>query len=87
MKVNDPEVLAEVEAAFDCYEAALTGNDVDILDELFWHAPETVRYGASENLYGYDEIAAFRAGRSLKDLDRRSAGRPSPRSGMISRLR
>lgn len=70
MKVNDPEIVAEVEAAFQRYEAALTGNDVDVLDALFWQAPETIRYGAGENLYGYDEIAAFRAGRSPKGLAR-----------------
>ena len=29
-----------------------------------------MRYGATENLYGYDEIAAFRAGRSPANLAR-----------------
>ncbi len=64
MKINDPAVLAEVEAAFAAYEKALTTNDVAVLDTLFKDAPETLRYGVSENLYGYAEIAAFRAARS-----------------------
>ncbi len=64
MKINDPAVLAEVEAAFAAYELALTTNDVAVLDTLFKDAPETLRYGVAENLYGYAEIAAFRAARS-----------------------
>ena len=49
--INLPHVLAEVTAAFDRYEKALTGNDVAELDELFWRSPHTLRYGATENLY------------------------------------
>jgi hypothetical protein len=64
MKINDPTVLAEVEAAFAAYETALTTNDIAVLDTLFKDAPETLRYGVGENLYGYAEIAAFRAARS-----------------------
>ena len=64
MEINIPEVVAEVEKAFARYERALVSNDVAELDALFWRSPHTLRYGATENLYGYDEIAAFRAGRS-----------------------
>jgi len=64
VKINDPTVRAEVEAAFAAYETALTTNDVAVLDTLFKDAPETLRYGVAENLYGYAEIAAFRAARS-----------------------
>ncbi|MDQ0314480.1 oxalurate catabolism protein HpxZ [Amorphus orientalis] len=70
MDVNLPDVKAEVEAAFARYEKALVTNDVDVLDELFWESPHTIRYGAGENLYGYEEIRAFRAGRSSKNLER-----------------
>jgi hypothetical protein len=70
MDINKPQVLAEVTAAFDRYEKALTSNDVDVLDELFWNSPHTLRYGATENLYGYDEIQAFRAGRPSAGLAR-----------------
>lgn len=70
LAINRPEVVAEVRAAFDRYEAALVGNDVTVLDELFWHAEATLRYGATENLYGYDAIAAFRAARSPAGLAR-----------------
>ncbi len=71
MEVNIPEVVAEVEAAFARYEAALVGNDVAVLDELFWDGPHTIRYGIGENLYGPAEIAAFRASRSPAGLARR----------------
>lgn len=68
--VNRPEVLLEVRAAFERYEAALVGNDVETLDELFWASPLTVRYGATENLYGRDAIIAFRKARSPQNLAR-----------------
>jgi hypothetical protein len=68
--VNDPAVLAEVEAVFARYEDALVNNRVEVLDELFWRSPHTVRYGATENLVGYDAIAAFRAARSPAGLAR-----------------
>jgi Protein of unknown function (DUF3225) len=69
-EINLPEMVAEVTAAFARYEAALVANDVATLDELFWKAPHTVRYGVTENLYGHDEIKAFRAGRSPAGLAR-----------------
>jgi hypothetical protein len=70
MEINRPDTLAEVEAAFARYEAALVGNDVDTLDALFWASPHTIRYGGAENLYGQGEIAAFRASRSPAGLAR-----------------
>lgn len=63
LSVNLPDVVAEVRAVFDRYEAALTANDVPVLEELFWNAPETTRYGVGENLYGWAEISAFRRAR------------------------
>lgn len=71
MKINDPAVLAEVTAAFSAYETALVSNDVATLDKLFKDSPQTLRYGVGENLYGYDEIAAFRSARPATDLMRR----------------
>ena len=70
-QINLPDVLAEVEAVFDRYERALVGNDVAVLDELFWNHPLTLRFGATENLWSYDEIAAFRASRPSQGLQRR----------------
>ncbi|MRU32284.1 DUF3225 domain-containing protein, partial [Xylella fastidiosa subsp. multiplex] len=40
------------------------------LDELFWASPTTLRYGATENLYGYEAIQAFRASRPAPGLAR-----------------
>ena len=72
MQVDLPEVLAEVTAQFERYEKALVSNDVAVLDELFRNDPRTLRYGGGENLYGYQEIMAFRAGRSPAGLMRRT---------------
>ncbi len=60
MTINDPEVVAELKAIYLRYEEALVTNDVDILVEMFWAGPQVVRFGATENLYGPDEIEAFR---------------------------
>jgi Protein of unknown function (DUF3225) len=68
--INLPSVVAEVTAAFERYEDALVNNKVDVLDELFWNSPYTIRYGATENLYGYDAIAQFRSSRSSANLAR-----------------
>lgn len=70
MDINIPEILAEVEAAFARYEAALIGNDVATLEALFWDDEKTLRYGAAENLYGMEEIRAFRRARSPVGLAR-----------------
>ncbi len=70
MQMDIPEVLAEVKACFADYERALLTNDVDRLQELFHRDPRTLRYGPAENLYGWDQIAAFRAGRSPVGLQR-----------------
>ena len=69
-QINIPEVLAEVVAQFARYEKAVTSNDVEVLDELFWNSPHTLRYGATENLYGYAAIQTFRAGRPSQGLER-----------------
>jgi hypothetical protein len=70
MDVDLPDVVAEVKAAFDRYEAALVANDVAALDALFRDDPRTIRYGGTESLYGYHEIKAFRAARSPAGLTR-----------------
>lgn len=71
MKIDLPEVVQEVSEAFSRYEDALVHNKVDVLDELFWDSPLTIRYGATENLYGYDGIKKFRAARPSAGLKRK----------------
>lgn len=70
MEIDIPGVKAEVEAAFERYEAALVGNDVETLEALFRDDPRTIRYGAGENLYGMEAIRAFRRARSPAGLAR-----------------
>jgi hypothetical protein len=73
MDVDLPDVLAEVTAQFERYEKALVSNDVAVLDELFRADKRSLRYGVGENLYGHDEIMAFRAARSPIGLGRKTA--------------
>ena len=68
--VNLPDVLAEVRAVVALYEAALTGNDIAAMDALFWDAPQVVRFGVGENLYGHPAIAAFRRARQTGPFTR-----------------
>ena len=70
MQIDLPEVVAEVREAFESYEQALVSNDVATLDALFRDDPRTIRYGIGENLYGYEEIKAFRSARSPVGLMR-----------------
>ena len=69
-EINLPDVVAEVTAAFARYEDALVTNRIEVLDELFWASPATVRYGAGENLVGIDALRAFRAARPSAGLAR-----------------
>lgn len=68
--VNDPAVRAAVLAAFQRYETALVANDIATLDGLFWDHQTTVRFGAGEELFGYDQIARFRRNRPGTGLAR-----------------
>jgi hypothetical protein len=70
MDIDVPDVVAEVRDAFQRYEKALVSNDVETLDAMFRKDSRTIRYGVGENLYGYEEIAAFRAARSPLNLAR-----------------
>jgi len=69
-EINLPDIHAEVTAVFAQYEDALVNNKVDVLDALFWNSPHTLRYGAGENLYGFEQIQAFRASRPSQGLAR-----------------
>jgi hypothetical protein len=64
MEIDLPEVVADVRAAFERYEKALGDNDVATLNATFRNDPRTIRYGATENLYGYAEIVSFRTART-----------------------
>jgi hypothetical protein len=70
MNINDPDTLAELEALYPKYESALMSNDAAALTQMFWASPHAMRFGVTENLYGMEEIAAFRKGRSPVNLQR-----------------
>jgi hypothetical protein len=71
MIVNDPEVVAELSALYLRYEEALVNNDADTLINMFWAGPQVMRFGAAENLYGPEDLAAFRKTRPAANLARR----------------
>ena len=75
MTIDDPRVLAEVQAQFDAYERALMADDLPALDALFHDGASTVRSGVGDVLYGIDEIRAFRMGRG---------GSPQRRLGRVA---
>lgn len=59
-RTNLPGVQAEVQAAFERYEAALRAHDVEELNRWFWDHPATVRFGPAESGYGARAIRAQR---------------------------
>jgi hypothetical protein len=69
-KIDIPEVVLEVSRKFVEYEEALSNNDLDTLDSLFWNSPLTLRYGPNGTLLGHQAISAFRRARDIKDIKR-----------------
>ena len=76
MQIDLPEVVAEVKAAFDRYEKALTSNDVATLNSIFHDAPQTIRYGIGENLYGYARDRGLPRGALAGRADAQRSRRP-----------
>lgn len=70
MTINDPEVVAELTALYPRYETALVTNDVDTLVAMFWDGAQVMRFGVTENLYGPEELEAFRKARPSAGLAR-----------------
>ena len=70
MEINDPEIVAELRELYPRYETALVTNDARTLTEMFWNSPETIRFGTTENLHGFEEIANFRKTRAAVNLHR-----------------
>ncbi len=70
MKINDPDIVAELRELYPRYEEALVTNNVETLMSMFWSSPYVARFGPNESLYGIDEIEAFRKGRSPANLAR-----------------
>jgi hypothetical protein len=69
-QINMADIQAEVKAVFNRYETALVNNDLETLDQFFWHNHLVVRFGIAENLYGIEAIREFRKSRSTAALNR-----------------
>ena len=63
MEVNIPEIIEEVTEAFMSYEKALTENDIEMINHLFWNDPKTLRYGPNGTLISHRALSAFRRDR------------------------
>ena len=72
-EMNIPEIVAEVRAAHERYDAAIDSRDVATLNELFWNAEGVVRFGFGENLFGHDELVRFRGTKWQDAPERRVA--------------
>jgi Protein of unknown function (DUF3225) len=70
MTINDPAIVAELAALYPRYETALVTNDIPTLVEMFWTGPQVMRFGVTENLYGPEELEAFRKARPSAGLAR-----------------
>lgn len=68
--INDPTVVTEVTDLYLKYEEALGNNNLEVMDSLFWDAPEVVRFGITENLYGGEEVRNFRQNRPNPKIER-----------------
>lgn len=85
---TSPELRQKLLALSDAYEQALGTNNLEKLDSFFYDGPEVVRYGVGENLYGAEQIAAFRRNRQggspPRTVLRRSITPLSPHAAVIS---
>jgi hypothetical protein len=57
-------LIADITPLVVTFRRSRTANDIDVLNELFWNDPLTIRYGTAENLYGHAAIATFRTTRT-----------------------
>jgi hypothetical protein len=60
MDVNRPDIMAEVAAAFECYERALVSGDNDTVAGFFWADGRLVRFGLADEQRGITELLEWR---------------------------
>lgn len=54
------EVNDEVAENFARYERALISRDLEVLREMFWESPLTLRFGVADHQFGADELEKWR---------------------------
>jgi hypothetical protein len=69
--LDQAAVLAEVEACFHAYEAALMSNAVPELLAHFWADERLTRYGVADRQLGYQEQVAYRQATPTPTFTRR----------------
>jgi hypothetical protein len=68
LEIDLPEVVSEVRTAWATYKQALNSGNIAVQNETFRNDERTVRYGPTENLYGYKAIESYRS--SARPIDR-----------------
>mgnify|MGYP003703571067 CR=1 FL=1 len=74
LNINLPDVVAEVTALFEAYEAALMSNDVNGLNAFFWDSPLVTRYGIADKQLGHSALVAYREGVPAPQFTRQLRG-------------
>jgi len=59
-EINRPDVVEQVRAEFERYEAALTAHDAELLNRFFLDSAHVIRYGIGEHSRGIDALRAYR---------------------------
>ncbi len=72
MEVNRPDIVSELETLCAGYDDALLHNKVEELVNYFWDSERAMRFGVTEELYGAEEINAFRKARVVNFHDRKT---------------
>jgi hypothetical protein len=60
-EINRDDVVTEVLAAFERYEAALVVGASATLNAMFWHSSDTIRFGVADRQRGFAELTEWRA--------------------------
>lgn len=68
MTIKHREVVSELKGALSSLRQAIVTDDVENWSEMFWAINEVTRFGLGENLYGPNELEAFRKLRPATNL-------------------
>ncbi len=69
-QLNVPDVVQEITAIFERYEAAFMANDLEALNGFFWQNPSVTRYGIADQQSGHEALVAYRASMPAPDFTR-----------------
>jgi hypothetical protein len=68
--INQPDVVSEITRLFLDYESAFMRNDIDALNNCFWHHGAVTRYGINDRQLGHSALVAYRQAVAAPDFKR-----------------